>query len=236
MKIFNKLISIFKKALRDNLLAGLLFLMPLVATFYFIHFLIVIIDKIWLVLPRALRPENFLPFPVPGLGIILVFTILLLSGFFVRNFLGRKLVELGEKIMSYIPFVSKVYYSVKQLVETIFYSQGKEFKQVVLVEFPRRNTYVLAYVTGVASGEIQRKTDKRMINLFVPTTPNPTSGYYVIVPETEIIPLDMTVEDSFKVLMSGGILTPEKVRSKAKSNESSPGEQIPKEDKINDSQ
>jgi uncharacterized membrane protein len=213
-----RLYAALQHGLKVNLLAGLLTLMPVVATVWFLHLLITWVDKTLLLLPRAARPENFLPFPVPGLGLILVLAVLFLSGLLVRNFLGRRLVALGDRIVSYIPLVSKVYRAVKQLVETIFQASGKEFKRVVLVEYPRKGVYALAYVTGVATGEIQRRTDKRVINLFLPTTPNPTSGFYLMVPEEEVIPLDMSVEDSFKVLMSGGILNPEVAREKSKAH------------------
>ncbi len=207
--MLQRLLHFVKAAIRANLLAGVLFLMPLAATFYFIHFLVTLADKSLLLLPQAYRPENFLPFPVPGLGVILVFTVLLACGALVRNWLGRKFVALGEWFVGYIPFVSKVYKAVKQLIETIFLSSSRDFKRVVLVEYPRKGVYALGFVTGVAMGEIQDKTDKRCINLFLPTTPNPTSGFYLIIPEDDVVPLDMSVEDAFKVLMSGGILSPD---------------------------
>ena len=209
MNFLRQLIISIKKALKANLLAGILFLMPLVATLWFLHLLAVWVDKTLLLLPPELRPEAFLPFPIPGLGFILVFVVLFLAGVSVRNFLGRKIVALGERIMSHIPFVSKIYSAVKKLVESIFFGAGKDFKRVVLIEYPRKGIYALAFVTGVSTGEVQDKTEKRVINLFLPTTPNPTSGFYLLVPEEDVIPLEMTVEDAFKLLMSGGILSPE---------------------------
>jgi len=210
MKYIKRLIVFLKSALKANLLAGILFLMPLVATFWFLGLLITWVDKSLLLLPPAYRPEAFLPFPIPGLGLILVFVVLLTTGVFVRNFIGRKLVALGERVMSYIPFVSKVYVSVKKLVETIFFGAGKDFKRVVLIEYPRKGLFALAFVTGEATGEVQEKTARRCLNVFLPTTPNPTSGFYLLVPEDDVTPLDMTVEESFKLLMSGGILSPER--------------------------
>jgi uncharacterized membrane protein len=214
MNIFSKILQDVKSALKVNLLAGILFIIPVVATFYFVWLLITWVDKTLLLIPQGYRPEDLMPFPLPGLGFILVFVVLFLSGFFVRNFLGHKLVSLGERIMSYIPLVSKFYTAAKQLVETIFFSSAKDFKRVVLVEYPRKGVFALAYVTGVAVGEIQEKTAQKCINLFLPTTPNPTSGFYLIVPEEDVISLDMSVEDSFKVLISGGILNPDHVRNR----------------------
>jgi len=209
MNIFGRLLLAIKKALKANLIAGILFLMPLAATFYFLYLLLNGVDRVLLLLPPQFRPEHLLGFRIPGLGLILLFTVLFICGFLVRNFIGRKLVSLGEWIMSYIPFVSWFYRAVKQLVEAIFHGPTRDFKRVVLVEYPRRNIYALAFVTGVAVGEIQDKTARKCINVFLPTTPNPTSGFYLIVPEEDVIPLEMSVEDSFKVLISGGILNPE---------------------------
>jgi len=151
-----------------------------------------------------------MPFPVPGLGLILLLLVLIFSGMFVRNYLGKKLVYIWERIVEHIPIVNKIYTAVKQLLDTIARGTAKDFKRVVLVEYPRQGVYAMAYVTGIAVGELQEKTKRKMVNVYVPTTPNPTSGFYLMVPEDETIPLDMSVEDSFKLLMSGGILNPEK--------------------------
>jgi len=201
--------QVIKAFFKANLLAGLLFLTPLVATFYFLKILIEWMDKIVLVIPRGYRPEDLLPFPIPGLGVIIIVLLLLITGMLVRNYLGRRLVSMWDFIISHIPLVNKFYISVQQLVQTVANGGTKDFNRVVLLEFPRKGVYSLAYVTGVAVGELQEKTHKKVINVYVPTTPNPTSGYYLIVPEDEIIELDMSVEDSFKLLISGGIINPE---------------------------
>lgn len=199
-----------RKFLKVNLIAGLLFLTPIAATFFLLRLTIGWLDQILLIIPVKYRPESFLPFPVPGLGLIILIVILILSGVFVRNYLGRKLVFLWERIINYIPIVNKIYTAVKQLIDTIAKGTPKDFKRVVLIEYPKENIYAMAYVTGISVGELQEKTKRKMINIYVPTTPNPTSGFYLMVPEDETIPLDMTVEDSFKLLMSGGIITPER--------------------------
>lgn len=198
-----------KNFFKANLIAGLLALTPLVATVFFMNFLIRQMDRILLLIPAPYRPENFLPFPIPGLGFIMLLAVLLLTGLVVRNFLGRKLIAIGDAIIARIPLISKLYGAVKQLLETIFNGAARDFKRVVLVEYPRKGVYALAFVTGMGKGELQRKTGANVVNLFVPTTPNPTSGFYLLVPEEDLIPLDMTVEDSFKVLISGGIISPE---------------------------
>ena len=198
-----------KNFFKANILAGVLTLTPLVATVFFLHVMVGFVDRILVLIPRAYRPENLIGFKVPGLGFVVAFLVLMITGILVRNLLGRKLVQLGELFVSYIPVVSKFYNAVKQLVETITAGSSREFKRVVLIQYPKYGTYALGYVTGVAMGEIQRKTNKRVLNIFLPTTPNPTSGFYLMVPEDEVIELDMTVEDSFKLLMSGGIINPE---------------------------
>ncbi|AGW13066.1 DUF502 domain-containing protein [Megalodesulfovibrio gigas] len=204
-----------KNVFRANILAGMLFLLPILATVFLINLLITWVDMSLLLLPPQYRPENYLPVRIPGLGLLLVIIILFVTGMFVRNFLGRKLVEIGERLMRYIPFVSKVYSWIKQMVDTLLLTSGKEFKRVVMVEYPRRGIWAMAFVTGVAEGEVQDKTNHRVINVFLPTTPNPTSGFYLLVPETDVIPLDMSVEDSMKLIMSGGILVPDNYKKQS---------------------
>jgi len=162
------------------------------------------------ILPARFRPDTFLPFPIPGLGLILLFGTVLLTGFLVRNYLGRKLVHLWDRIIETIPLVNKLYMALKQLVETIFNRSPQDFKRVVLIEFPKEGCYAIGFVTGFAVGETQRKTHRKVINVFVPTTPNPTSGFFLMIPEESVIPMDMGVEDAFKLLVSGGIISPDK--------------------------
>ena len=199
-----------RKFLKVNLIAGLLFLTPIAATFFLLRLTIGWLDQVLLFIPVKYRPESFLPFPVPGLGVIVLVLVLIFSGVFVRNYLGKKLVSIWESIINYIPIVNKIYTSVKQLINTIAKGAPRDFKRVVLIEYPKENIFAMAYVTGVAVRELQEKTKRKMISVYVPTTPNPTSGFYLMVPEDETIPLDMSVEDSFKLLMSGGIITPDR--------------------------
>ncbi|MBG0778189.1 MAG: DUF502 domain-containing protein [Desulfovibrionaceae bacterium] len=206
---------LFLKAFfKRNIVAGVLFLTPLVATFYFLLVLIRWIDRILLLIPVQWRPETLLGVQIPGLGVFVLIAVLIVTGVLVRNFLGKKLVELGDYILYHIPVVSPLYRAVKQLVETIFSGAARDFKRVVLIEYPRKGVYTLAFVTGVSTGEIQEKTHQKVLNVFVPTTPNPTSGFYLIVPEDDVVPLEMGVEDAFRLLMSGGILSPEKRKHK----------------------
>jgi uncharacterized membrane protein len=171
-------------------------------------FLIKGMDAVLKYIPDKYLPETYLQFYIPGLGLILVVIIILVVGILTRNFIGRKIVRFGENIVNRIPFVRSLYMGVKQLVEAFFIQKNDAFKRVALLEYPRRGAYVLGFITGESKGEVQIKTDKKMINVFVPTTPNPTSGFYILIPEDDLIILNMTVEDAFKLIISGGIFSP----------------------------
>lgn len=199
----------FKAAVKTNLAAGVLVLAPIGATVLFLRFVVIQVDRVILLLPEAYRPEAYLPFPVPGLGLVVVLMVLFLAGFLARNFLGRWVLRLWERLLAAIPFAGPFYKAVKQLLETVFGAAGQDFRRVVLLEYPRKGIYSIGFVTSVAQGEVQHRTAKRVVNVFLPTTPNPTSGFYLAVPEDEVIPLSMSVEEAFKVIVSGGIINPE---------------------------
>ncbi len=165
-------------------------------------------DAILRYIPPKYLPETYLQFYIPGLGLILVVIIILVVGLLTRNFIGGKIVRFGENIVNRIPFVRSLYTGVKQLMEAFFIQKNDAFKRVGLLEYPRRGIYVLGFVTGESKGEVQSKTGKNMINVFVPTSPNPTSGFYILIPEDDLIILDMSVEDAFKLIISGGMLSP----------------------------
>ena len=203
------------KRLRTNLknyfLTGLLVILPIFITVYVILFLIRGMDAILKFIPVKYLPDTYLPFHIPGLGLIFVVILVFAVGLLARNIVGRKIVHLGENIVERIPLVRILYAGVKQLLETIFLQKTDAFKRVALVEYPRRGTYVIGFITGESKGEVQDKTDKNMINVFIPTTPNPTSGFYMLVPDDELVVLDMSVEDAFKLIISGGIVSPSKL-------------------------
>ena len=203
------------KRLRTNLknyfFTGLLVILPIFITTYVILFLIRIMDAILKFIPVKYLPDTYLPFHIPGLGLIFVVILVFAVGLLARNIVGRKIVHLGENIVERIPLVRILYAGVKQLLETIFLQKTDAFKRVALVEYPRRGTYVIGFITGESKGEVQDKTDKNMINVFIPTTPNPTSGFYMLVPDDELVVLNMSVEDAFKLIISGGIVSPPKL-------------------------
>ncbi len=195
--------------MRRYLVAGLLVWLPLVATFFVIRLLVQWMDQSLLLLPQQYRPENLLGFAIPGLGVALSFLILLLTGLVAANLFGRKLVSLWERVLSRIPLVRSVYSAVKQLVETMFSDNGQSFRKVLLVEFPRRGLWTLAFQTGTGQGEAQRKTGRDVVTVYIPTTPNPTGGYLVMVPREDVRELDMSVDDGLKMLLSMGAVSPD---------------------------
>ncbi|MBS3799795.1 MAG: DUF502 domain-containing protein [Thioalkalivibrio sp.] len=194
--------------LRRYLIAGLLVWLPLIATGLIIKLLVDLLDFTILLLPPGWRPEALLGFSVPGAGIVLAVVIVFLTGLVVANIVGKRLVHLGEAIVNRIPLVSSIYGAVKQVTETVLTDGGQAFRKVMLIEYPRRGLWSVGFMTGVGAGEVQRHTQREVISVFVPTTPNPTSGFILLVPREDAIELDMTVEDGLKFVMSLGVVTP----------------------------
>ncbi|MEW6615374.1 MAG: DUF502 domain-containing protein [Thermodesulfobacteriota bacterium] len=197
-----------KTRIKNYFITGLLVIIPAGLTIYILDILIGIMDRVLNYLPLKFHPDTYLPFHIPGLGLIATAVFTILVGILTQNLLGKKLVYLWEWAVSRVPFVRNIYLAIKQLVEAIFAQDSKGFKRVVLVEAPMKDMWIMGFLTGVTEGEVQDKTEKRVVNVFVPTTPNPTTGLYLLVPEKDVINLDMTVEDAFKLIMSGGIVTP----------------------------
>ncbi len=186
--------------IKKYFLTGLLVVVPISLTIYILTFLIAIVERF--------LPYKYLPFYIPGLGILITVLLIVGVGFLTSNYIGRKLLAMGDNIISRIPLVKSIYASVKQISQAVLSQDGKNFRRVVLIEYPRRGLYTLAFVTGVAGGEVQNKTEETVLNLFVPTTPNPTSGFYLMVPENEVTHLDMTTDEAFKLVVSGGMIAP----------------------------
>ncbi|MGA7878593.1 MAG: DUF502 domain-containing protein [Desulfoferrobacter sp.] len=200
-----------KDKIRNYFIAGLLTVVPLSITVYVISLLLRNADRIFNLIPSRFNPKAHLPFPLPGLGAILVVTMIFVIGLLVKNYVGGRIIDFGERIVYQIPLVRPIYSAVKQLLIAIFSQSYDGFKRVVMIEYPRRGIYALGFVTGVASGEVQELTKERVVNVFLPTTPNPTSGFYLLIPEKDVIPLTISVEDAFKLIISGGLATPEYV-------------------------
>ncbi len=202
-----------RTSLKNYFLTGLLVILPIFITVYVILSLIRAMDAILKYIPAKYLPETYLQIHIPGLGLILVVILVFVVGLLTRNFIGRKIVQLGENIVDRIPLVRVLYAGVKQLLEPLFLQKTNAFKRVALIEYPRRGVHVIGFVTGESKGEVQSKTSKDMMNIFIPTTPNPTSGFYILIPEDEVVYLNMSVEDAFKLIISGGIVSPPEKRN-----------------------
>jgi uncharacterized membrane protein len=190
--------------LRRYLVAGLLVWLPLGASYFVVSLLVDWMDRSLLLLPQAYRPDSLLGFHIPGLGVVLSLLILFITGVVAANLFGRRLVKLWEALVSHIPLVRSVYSAVKQLVETMFADNGKSFRKVVLVEFPRRGLWTLAFLTNEEGGPIQEALGRDLVSVYIPTTPNPTGGYFVLIPKEEVRELEMSVDDGLKILLSMG--------------------------------
>ncbi len=194
--------------LRSYLIAGLLVWLPIVATVLILKFLIDVVDQTLLLLPERVQPEVLIGFRVPGLGFLLSGIVLLLTGMVVTNLLGRNMVKVWEGLLARIPVVRAIYSASKQLTETLFSGSGKSFRKVVLVRYPHPGLWTLAFLTGDGMSEAKRKTGRDLVHIFVPTTPNPTSGFFLMVPREDMIELDMPVDVGIKLILSAGAVSP----------------------------
>ena len=195
--------------IKRYLVAGLLVWLPLGVTIAALLFLVNLFDRSLLLLPVQYRPENLLGVDIPGFGIILSLSMILLTGMLVANFLGNRLIHWWERLLSKIPLVRSIYTAVKQIAEAVFGSGDQTFQKVYLIQYPRAGLWTLAFQTSKARGEAQIKTGmENTINLFVPTTPNPTSGFFLIAARHEVIELEMSVDDALKMVISGGVVVP----------------------------
>lgn len=201
---------------RDYFLAGILVTAPIGITVYLTWVFLKFVDnKVTAVIPAEYNPFNFLPFSNPVIDVFkavislaLVILTFVLIGWFARNFLGRLIYQISEYVVHRMPVINTVYKAIKQIFETIMASQSQAFREVVMLEYPRKGVWSLGFVTGRSQGEVQRVTENETINVFVPTTPNPTSGYLLFVPKKELKFMNMTVEEAAKLIVSAGIIVP----------------------------
>jgi uncharacterized membrane protein len=180
---------------------------PAAITFYMAWLLITWIDS----MVKGLLPERyelFFPGSIPGLGLVLLVIFLILVGMFTAGFVGRLLINVSESLLARMPVIRSIYGAIKQILETVLAQQSNAFRQVVLVEYPRKGIWALGFVSGATKGEVQNLTAEECVNVFLPTTPNPTSGFLLFVPRGDLIVLNMTVEEGIKMVVSGGIVTP----------------------------
>ncbi len=197
-----------RESLQRYFLAGLLVFLPVVITLWFLGWVIGLLDGLLDVFPAGVHPNTYLPFAIPGLGAIVTVTLILFLGILTRGVATRRFLAAWENIFVKIPIFRGIYTAVQKLVQT-FLGQSQNSRQVVMIEYPRKGIYTVGFAMGRAWQELERKQDAQLVNVFVPTTPNPTSGFYLLVPTTEISPVDMTMEEALKLITSGGLITPE---------------------------
>ena len=195
--------------LRKYIIAGLLVWLPFAATIVIVKFLIDLMDKTVLLLPPEWQPANLLGFSIPGFGVIIALSILLLTGMLAANLFGRRFVEMWERILNRIPLVRSIYSSVKQITSTIFDPSGKSFRKVVLLEYPRKGLWSIGFLTNDSMGDELCSVDDTLVSVFIPTTPNPTSGFIIMTRKDEITELNMNVEEAFKFVISMGVIIPD---------------------------
>lgn len=195
--------------LRNYLLAGLLITAPIGITLYLLWVFVSFMDRlVGAVLPAHYLPQSYLPFDLPGIGLVIVLVSLTLIGAVTRGLLGRIFLHLSQRVLARMPVVRSIYGALTQIFETVLARQSTAFREVVLVEYPRRGIWAIGFVTGVTEGEVQNLTAQQMVNVFLPTTPNPTSGFLLFLPRGDLFSLKMTVEEGIKMVVSGGIVTP----------------------------
>ncbi|MDD2712332.1 MAG: DUF502 domain-containing protein [Simplicispira sp.] len=193
---------------RKWLFTGLLVIVPGAITISVLNWIVGLLDQTLLILPAAWQPDRLLGFHVPGFGVLLTLVILLAVGATASNFAGRKLVQWGDALVSRIPVVRSIYSSVKQVSDTLFSESGNAFRTAVLVQWPREGVWTVAFVTGAPSGEVAAYLRDEFVSVYVPTTPNPTGGYFVMVRKSDCVELDMSVDAALRYIVSMGVVAP----------------------------
>jgi len=206
--------------LRGYLIAGILVTAPISITIYLTYVFLTFVDKnVAKLLPREMYEALYGGTTIPGVGLVIALAFFILIGWFARNFFGRLIIKASEYVVHRMPVISKLYSAIKQIFETIMATQSQAFREVVMLEYPRKGVWSIGFVTGKSEGEVQDLTAEETINVFVPTTPNPTSGYLLFVPKKELKYLEMSVEEGVKLVVSAGIITPDYHKNKEKEDE-----------------
>lgn len=189
-------------------ITGLLIWVPLVITGWVLSLIVSTLDQSLRLLPEAIHPEHLVGFPIPGAGAVLTLVIIFVTGLLAANFIGQKLVHWWERLLARIPVVNSVYNSVKQVSDTLFSSSGNAFRKALLVRYPHQNSWTIAFLTGQPGGDVVNHLDEEHVSVYVPTTPNPTSGFFLMVPAKDTRELDMTVDEALKYIISMGVVAP----------------------------
>ena len=197
------------KKLRTIIVAGLLVWIPLGLTIFVIKLLIDLLGQTYLLIPPALRPENLIGFEIPGIGVVVAIIVVLLTGLITANYFGKRIVESWDSFLDRIPLVRSIYSPLKKFSQLVLSDQTQSFSKVLLIEYPRKGIYSLCFQTSKELGEVQNQSGEEMVCVYIPTTPNPTSGYIVLVPQNEVQELKMSVEDALKMIISLGVVVPD---------------------------
>jgi uncharacterized membrane protein len=200
--------------MRKYFITGLLILVPLAITLWVLHAVISTMDQSLLLLPVEWRPEKLVGFKVLGIGTVLTLLIIFVTGLLAQNFIGNFVVKAWESLLQRIPIVSSIYSSVKQVSDTLFSSSGNAFRKAVLIEYPRRDCWTIGFLTGVPGGDVVNHLKGEFVSVYVPTTPNPTSGFFLMLPKDQTIELDMSVDAALKYIVSMGVVAPEHLPTK----------------------
>jgi uncharacterized membrane protein len=195
-------------ALRKWLFAGLLVVLPVAVTMWVLQWIIATLDQTLMILPTAWHPDRLLGFHLPGLGVLLALAILLLVGAVASNFIGRKLLAWSDRFFNRIPVVRSIYGGVKQVSDTLFSENGNAFRTAVLVQFPRPEVWTIGFVTGTPGGDVANHLKSDWLSVYVPTTPNPTGGYFVMMRRSECVELRMSVDEALRYIISMGVVVP----------------------------
>jgi len=190
-------------------ITGLLIWVPLVITGWVLSLIVSTLDQSLRLLPEGMHPQSLVGFPIPGAGAVLTLAMILLTGLLAANFIGQKLVVWWEKLLARIPVVNSVYNSVKQVSDTLFSPNGNAFRKALLVRYPHQGSWTIAFQTGQPGGDIVNHLDGEYVSVYVPTTPNPTSGFFLMMPVKDVVELDMTVDEALKYIISMGVVAPQ---------------------------
>ena len=195
--------------LKKYLITGLLIWVPLIITVWVLSVLVGTLDQTLLLLPDDWQPRVWLGFNIPGLGVLLTLAVVLLTGMLGANIIGQRLVKLWESLLNRIPVVKSLYSSVKQVSDTLFSSSGQAFRKALLVQYPRQGSWTIAFLTGQPGGDVVNYLTGEYVSVYIPTTPNPTSGFFLMMPRADVIELDMNVDEALKYIISMGVVPPE---------------------------
>lgn len=194
--------------MKKYFITGLLIWVPLAITAWVLALIVRTMDQTLLLLPEAIRPEHLLGVYIPGIGVIATLLVVFLTGLVTANIIGQRLLRFWEGVLSRIPVVKSVYYSVKQVSDTLFSSSGEAFRKALLVQYPREGIWTIAFQTGQPGGDVVNYLDGEYVSIYVPTTPNPTSGFFLMLPRKDVIELDMSVDEALKYIISMGVVAP----------------------------